>query len=129
MAQEYRFMHLGAGLACDPSGIAAGYAAGYVGYAVRLRLFPFAAVTDKPPHLNIVRPCIRLRIKSIRGYGPHPHLFRSARTSISVLLWFPLTYSPPDMPQAHRSSLQGPAPQAYDCLPWVLPFFTNDVRR
>ena len=51
-------MHLGAGLACDPSGITAGYAAGYVGYAVRLRLFPFAAVTDKPPHLNIVRPSV-----------------------------------------------------------------------
>ena len=40
----------------------------------------FAAVTDKLPHLNIVRPRIRLRIKSIRDYGPHPHLFRSART-------------------------------------------------
>ena len=40
----------------------------------------FAAVIDKLTHLNIVRPRIRLRIKGIRDYGPHPHLFRSART-------------------------------------------------
>jgi len=73
------FVHLGAGLACGLTGMAAGYAVGYVGDAVRLLLFRFAAVTNKPPHL-IVCPRIRLRIKSIRNYGPHPHLFRSSRT-------------------------------------------------
>jgi hypothetical protein len=74
------FVHLGAGLACGLTGLAAGYAVGYVGDAVRLPLLWFAAVTDNPPNLNIVCPRIRLRIKSIRHYGPHPHLCRSART-------------------------------------------------
>ena len=40
--------------------------------------FRFAAVPDKPPHLKVVRPCIRLRIKSTRDYSLHPHLCRGA---------------------------------------------------
>ena len=35
------FVHLGAGLACGLTGMAAGYAVGYVGDAVRVPLFPF----------------------------------------------------------------------------------------
>lgn len=35
------FVHLGAGLACGLTGMAAGYAVGYVGDAVRVPLSPF----------------------------------------------------------------------------------------
>jgi hypothetical protein len=82
--QEYPlykgFVHLGAGLACGLTGMAAGYAVGYVGDAVRQPTSPLYCLTDQAPHLNTVRSRICLRIENFRDYGPHPHLFRSTWT-------------------------------------------------
>jgi hypothetical protein len=68
------FVHLGAGLACGSTGMAAGYAIGIVGDSVRscqniLVLFSMAPV---------VRPCLCSRIQGICDYDSHPHLRRGS---------------------------------------------------
>jgi len=73
-------VHLGAGLACGSTGIAAGYAIGIVGDSVRVKSQDPLSIV-----LNIacvVCPRLRARIQSVRGDGPYPHIRRS-----SWLVW------------------------------------------
>ncbi len=65
------FVHLGAGLACGSTGLAAGYAIGIVGDSVRLVSKLSAAVLNLA---HVVRPCLRPRIQGICDDGSNPHL-------------------------------------------------------
>ena len=67
------FVHLGAGLACGSTGLAAGYAIGIVGDSVRLVPKFSAAVLNIA---YIVRPSLRPRSQGICGDGSDPHLRR-----------------------------------------------------
>lgn len=61
------FLHLAAGLACGTTGLAAGYAIGYVGDAVSIE----ARLARKS--LTPVRSCIPPRIQDLRRNGLDPH--------------------------------------------------------
>ncbi len=65
------FVHLGAGLACGSTGMAAGYAVGIVGDSVRPVSKYSVAVLNIA---HVVRPCIRPRIQGICDDGSDPHL-------------------------------------------------------
>jgi hypothetical protein len=67
-------VHLGAGLACGFTGLAAGYAIGIVGDSVRLVTRHFAVFLFNMVH--VVRPCLRSRIQGICGHGSDPHFRR-----------------------------------------------------
>ena len=68
------FVHLGAGLACGSTGLAAGYAIGIIGDSVRLVPEILCGLLLNMAH--IVRPCLRPRIEGIRGNGSDTHLRR-----------------------------------------------------
>jgi hypothetical protein len=67
------FVHLGAGLSCGFTGMAAGYAIGIVGDSVRLMSKSSEAMLNM---VHAVRPCLRPRIKGICDDGSNPHLRR-----------------------------------------------------
>ena len=97
------FIHLGAGLACGFTGLAAGYAIGYVGDSVCSLII----VSDGCRRGLIIElevcSSIRLRVQSVRIYGAHPHLRRSAG-----FVWVSRSLSAP----VHKLSS---SPQAYCC--------------
>jgi F0F1-type ATP synthase membrane subunit c/vacuolar-type H+-ATPase subunit K len=78
------FIHLGAGLACGMTGLAAGYAIGIVGDSVRRPAAVDAPRSDRcrkrllltlaSPVDRIVRADVRLRVKGLCRHGPRPHL-------------------------------------------------------
>jgi hypothetical protein len=70
------FVHLGAGLACGSTGMAAGYAIGIVGDSVRLMSKSSEAMLSM---VHVVRPCLRPRIQGICDNGSDPHLCRGTR--------------------------------------------------
>lgn len=67
------FVHLGAGLACGSTGLAAGYAIGIVGDSVRLMSKSSEAMLNMA---HAVRPRLRPRIEGICDDGSDPDLCR-----------------------------------------------------
>lgn len=68
------FVHLGAGLACGITGIAAGYAIGFVGDAVRPAQYTLTSF------LRLIltgRTGLRARIQDVRDDGANSHIRRS----------------------------------------------------
>ena len=68
------FVHLGAGLACGSTGMAAGYAIGIVGDSVRHHMSKSSGAMLNMAH--VVRPRLRPRIEGICNDGSDPHLCR-----------------------------------------------------
>ena len=71
------FVHLGAGIACGATGLAAGYAIGHIGDAVIIISFFNNVLYVKP--LKPVCTSLCLRIQSVRINGSDPYLRRSSR--------------------------------------------------
>ena len=101
------FIHLAAGLCCGLTGLAAGYAIGIVGDSVSLcsiSRWPTPSVDAADTHIEHVTSlgcsCLRVRIKSLRHNGPHPHLLRSSGVIRVSLPYSPVSMTGTDLPDA-----------------------------